>query len=113
MLRRALVLIFAALACAAALSAPAQAQAARTADVEVVMSPLSLGEYCAARVSPSSTVGFYNGWLGCYRWSTGGTGLVYNGSGSAPDACRWFLPSRAYLGHSQGVSQALSCRYAG
>jgi hypothetical protein len=112
MLRRAIVLVLAALACAAALSAPAQAQSARTADLEIVMSPLSLGEYCAARVASSSTVGFYNGWLGCYRYNTTGTGIVYVGSGSPSDACRWFIPSRVYVGHAQGGAQSLSCRYA-
>ncbi|PZG43236.1 hypothetical protein C1I98_18645 [Spongiactinospora gelatinilytica] len=85
-------------------AAPAQAA------IEVVYSPLSLGGYCAAKVNSSSTIGFYNGGLSCYRWGT--PNLVYAGSGSASAACVYFDPSRTYLSHSQGVSQALTCKYA-
>ncbi|MFD0891160.1 hypothetical protein ACFQ08_41980 [Streptosporangium algeriense] len=106
--RRVVALATAALACFGALTlsaAPAQA-----AVLEVVYSPLSLGEYCAAKVNPSSTIGFYNGGLSCHRWnSTGGT--TYTGSGSASAACAYFNPTYVYAGYAQGGSQALICKY--
>ncbi|WP_157246696.1 hypothetical protein [Nonomuraea typhae] len=105
--RRVLALTTAALACAGALAftaAPAQA-----ATLEIVYSPLSLGEYCAAKVNPSSTVGFYNGSLNCYRWAT--PNLINVGSGSPSAACKYFNPTYVYAGYAQGGSQALICKY--
>ncbi|MFI6735389.1 hypothetical protein ACIBI9_20890 [Nonomuraea sp. NPDC050451] len=110
MTRRVSALLTGLLACLGALSisaAPAQA-----ATVEVTYSPLSLGDYCSAKVNSSSTIGFYNGGLSCYRWSTGGTGMTYTGSGSASAACAYFNPTYTYLGHAQGASQALTCTYS-
>ncbi|GAA3659386.1 hypothetical protein GCM10022224_023510 [Nonomuraea antimicrobica] len=109
MTRRVLALLATVLSCLGAFSisaAPAQA-----AIVEVVYSPLSLGDYCAANVNSTSTIGFYNGSLGCYRWGTGGS-LTYIGSGSASAACVYFNPTYTYVGYAQGVSQALVCRYS-
>ncbi|MER6177956.1 hypothetical protein [Streptosporangium sp. NPDC001681] len=110
--RRVVALATVALACLGALAvSTAPAQAARSADVlEIVYSPLSLGEYCAANVNPSSIVGFYNGSLGCYRWN--GTQTTYVGSGSPSAACAYFHPTYAYIGHAQGGSQALICKYS-
>lgn len=109
--RRVPALLIALLACLGALSvaaAPAQA-----AEVEVTYSPISLGDYCSARVSSSSTIGFYSGSLSCYRWgSGGGSGMIYTGSGSASAACAYFNPTATYLGSAQGASQALICRYS-
>ncbi|MFG6200572.1 hypothetical protein [Nonomuraea sp. JJY05] len=110
MTRRVPALLTALLACLGALfisAAPAQA-----ADVEVTYSPLSLGDYCSAKVNSSSTIGFYNGGLSCYRWSSGGSGMTYTGSGSASAACAYFNPTYTYLGYAQGASQALICRYS-
>jgi hypothetical protein len=87
-------------------AAPAQA-----AVVEVTYSPISLGDYCSAKVNSSATIGFYNGSLGCYRWSSGGSGTTYIGSGSASAACAYFNPTATYLGYSQGAAQSLICRY--
>ncbi|WP_431930316.1 hypothetical protein [Nonomuraea jabiensis] len=110
MTRRVPALLTAMLAGLGALSvfaAPAQA-----ATVEVTYSPVSLGDYCSAKVNSSSTIGFYNGGLSCYRWSSGGSGMTYTGSGSASAACAYFNPTYTYLGHTQGASQALTCRYS-
>ncbi|MEU1882503.1 hypothetical protein ABZ470_34795 [Streptosporangium sp. NPDC020072] len=106
--RRFVALATAALACFGALAV--SATPAQAAVLEVVYSPLSLGEYCAAQVNPYSTIGFYNGGLGCYRWNnTGGT--TYTGSGSASAACAHFHPTYVSAGYAQGGSQALICRY--
>ncbi|MFI6297116.1 hypothetical protein ACIBEJ_36380 [Nonomuraea sp. NPDC050790] len=104
-----LAIATAALACLGALAvstAPAQA----AGPIDVTYSPLSLGEYCAAKVNVQSTVGFYNGWLACYKWAT--PNLVYTGSGSAPAACQWFNPTYTYLGYAQGGAQSLICKYS-
>jgi hypothetical protein len=106
-IRRVLVLLAATLAAASLTTSTAHA-----ATVEVVHSPISLGDYCAAQVNSSSTIGFYNGSLGCHRWSTGGSGTTYVGTGSAPAACAYLYPTATYLSHAQGASQALLCRYA-
>lgn len=112
MSRRVVALATAALACLGALAVSAvPAQAARSAgNIEVVYSPLSLGEYCAAQVNSFSTIGFYNGGLSCHRWS--GTGLTYTGSGSPSAACVYFNPTYTYTGYAQGGSQALICKYS-
>ncbi|RBQ20434.1 hypothetical protein DP939_11680 [Spongiactinospora rosea] len=96
-----------ALACLGTVAVSATPAQAAT---EVVYSPLSLGDYCAAKVNPSATIGFYNGGLSCYRWGT--PNLVYAGSGSPSAACVYFNPSLTYLGYAQGGSQALICKYA-
>ncbi|RCG20966.1 hypothetical protein DQ384_36825 [Sphaerisporangium album] len=111
MSRRVAALVTAALALLGGLAlftAPAQARS--TAVVEMVASPLSLGDYCAAKVEITSMIGFYNGSLSCYRRS--GSGLAYVGSGSPAAACAYFAPTYTYIGHAQGVSQALVCRYS-
>ncbi|TYB68942.1 hypothetical protein FXF51_10680 [Nonomuraea sp. PA05] len=110
MTRRVLTLSAAAIAClgAFAISAPA----AHAAEVEVVHSPISLGDYCSAQVNSSSTIGFYNGSLGCHRWSTSGTGTTYVGTGSASAACAYLYPGATYLSHAQAAGQALLCRYS-
>ncbi|UBU10265.1 hypothetical protein [Nonomuraea gerenzanensis] len=110
MTRRVLTLSAAALACLGtfALAAPA----AQAAVVEVVHSPISLGDYCSAQVNSSSTIGFYNGSLGCHRWSSSGTGTTYLGPGSAAAACAHLYPGATYLGHAQGASQSLRCTYS-
>ncbi|MFI9551031.1 hypothetical protein [Nonomuraea endophytica] len=111
MLRRLAVLVSAALLALGALglsTAPAQARA--TAVVEDVFSPLTLGGYCAAQVNPTSGIGFYNGWLNCYRFGT--PGLVFTGAGNPGQACVYFHPTWSFISYSQGVGQALLCRYS-
>ncbi|MEU6717839.1 hypothetical protein ABZ897_40775 [Nonomuraea sp. NPDC046802] len=110
MTRHVLAFLTAALACLGALSVTSTA--AQAAVVEVTYSPLSLGDYCAAKVDSSSAIGYYNGSLSCYRRSTGGSGLTYTGSGSASAACLYFNPTYTNLGYGQGASQALICRYS-
>ncbi|MBE1582561.1 hypothetical protein ACFPOI_25140 [Nonomuraea angiospora] len=110
MTRRVPALLTAMLAGFGALSI--SAAPARAAVVEVTYSPVSLGDYCSAKVNSSSTIGFYNGSLSCYRWSSGGSGMTYTGSGSASAACAYFNPAYTYLGSAQGASQALICRYS-
>ncbi len=110
--RRVVALATAVLACLGALAvSAAPAQAARSGSVlEIVYSPLSLGEYCTAKVNSSSTVGFYNyGSLDCYRWNGG---LIRTGSGNPVEACHHFHPTYTYIGHAQGGSQALVCKYS-
>ncbi|MBB5079577.1 hypothetical protein [Nonomuraea endophytica] len=107
--RRALALTTAALACLGALAvstAPAQA----AGPIDIVMSPLSIGEYCAAKVHSSSIVGFYNGSLGCYRYAS--PNLIYLGSGSPSAACQYYNPTYTYLGYAQGGAQSLVCKYS-
>ncbi|MEW9552423.1 hypothetical protein [Nonomuraea sp. NPDC050783] len=110
MTRRVPALLVALLAGLGALSLPSAP--ARAAVLEVTYSPLSLGDYCSAKVDSSSTIGFHNGSVSCYRWSTGGSGLTYTGGGSATAACAYFNPSAVFLGHAQGAGQALICRYS-
>ncbi|SEH03826.1 hypothetical protein SAMN05444920_1456 [Nonomuraea solani] len=98
---------FACLGVLAVSAAPAQA-----APVEIVYSPLSLGDYCSAKVDSSSAIGFYSGGVSCYRRSTGGSGLTYTGSGSASAACAHFNPTYTLTGYAQGASQALICKYS-
>ncbi|MFI6291532.1 hypothetical protein ACIBEJ_08070 [Nonomuraea sp. NPDC050790] len=111
MLRRLAVLVSAALL---ALGAPglstAPAQARATAVVEDVFSPLTLGGYCAAQVNPTSDIGFYNGWLNCYDMAA--SGLVFTGAGNPGQACVYYHPTWSLIGYSQGVGQALLCRYS-
>ncbi|MEU9890626.1 hypothetical protein [Sphaerisporangium sp. NPDC051011] len=109
--RRVVALAVAVLACLGGLAAfTAPAQARSTAVIEIVDSPLSLGEYCAAQVDIRSIVGFYNGSLGCYR--SNGTGVAYVGSGSPSAACQYYMPGYTYISHAQGPSQSLICRYS-
>ncbi|MGR6916732.1 hypothetical protein ACU635_21035 [[Actinomadura] parvosata] len=110
MTRRVLTLLAAALTSLGALSLTSTA--AHAAVVEVTFGPVSLGDYCAAKVNSSSTIGFYNGSLGCYRWSTGGTGTTPTGYGSASAACAYLSPAATYISHAQGPSQSLKCTYA-
>ncbi|MEV0821661.1 hypothetical protein [Nonomuraea rubra] len=110
MVRRVLTLLAAVLACLGAFAVASTT--AQAAVVEVTYGPVSLGDYCSAKVNSSSTIGFYNGSLGCYRWSTGGSGLASTGTGSPAAACAYFDPAATYLGHAQGASQALICRYS-
>ncbi|MBB5781450.1 hypothetical protein [Nonomuraea jabiensis] len=110
MTRRVPALLTAMLAGLGALSI--SASPAQAATVEVTYSPVSLGDYCSTKVNSSSTIGFYNGGLSCYRWSSGGSGMTYTGSGSASAACAYFNPTYTYLSHTQGASQALTCRYS-
>ncbi|GAA4956942.1 hypothetical protein HD597_001784 [Nonomuraea thailandensis] len=110
MARRVLTLLAAVLACLGTLSV--SATTAQAAVVEVTYGPISLGDYCSAKVHSSSTIGFYNGSLSCHRWSTGGSGTTPTGTGSAAAACAYFYPSATYLGHAQGAGQALICSYS-
>ncbi|GII62172.1 hypothetical protein Skr01_22570 [Sphaerisporangium krabiense] len=110
MLRRTAILLagmFLAGAGALATTAPAHARTLATA--EIVMSPLSLGDYCAAKVYSNSMIGFYQGNLSCYQRGTGGN-LVYVGSGNPWQACEFFT-RRVVTDYRQGVSQSLICTY--
>ncbi|SDH55381.1 hypothetical protein SAMN05421505_1185 [Sinosporangium album] len=110
MLRRVLTAA-AALACAGALAAtsPAHAAAHAAANVDIVYSPLSLGEYCMAHLSPQATIGFYEyGSVRCYRTQNG---LTYAGSASPHSVCAYFRP-HPVVSVGQGVSGALICTYS-
>ncbi|MEV7006920.1 hypothetical protein [Streptosporangium sp. NPDC051022] len=119
MSRRVVALATATLACLGALAvsaAPAQAapaQATRSlGTLEIVYSPLSLGEYCVAKVNSSSTVGFYEyGSVACYRWGSNGN-IVRAGSGTPQSACTYFHPTYTYVGYAEGGSKALICKFS-
>ncbi|PZG43449.1 hypothetical protein C1I98_18370 [Spongiactinospora gelatinilytica] len=99
------------LACLGTLAVSATpAQARQAAVAEWVASPHSLGDYCHAKISVLSSIGFYNGSLMCY--GTNHTGLFRTGSGDPGAACQFLLPHRTIVGYSQGVSQALVCKYS-
>ncbi|MFI7112908.1 hypothetical protein ACIBK9_41810 [Nonomuraea sp. NPDC050227] len=103
MLRRGLALLSLAAAGLLALAAPAQA-----AVVDVTFGPVSIGDYCHAKVSSSSWIGFYeSGGLRCY---TGGPGpMTYAGSGDPYLACK-FLTTDVVMSALRGTSDALVCR---
>lgn len=62
---------------------------AHAAEVDVTFSPTSIGDYCHARVSSASWIGFYEGGgLRCYAGGPGGN-LQYAGSGDPYLACKY------------------------
>ena len=103
MLRRGLALLSIAFAALVAVAAPAQA-----AVVDVTFGPVSIGDYCHAKVSSSSWIGFYEaGGLRCY---TGGPGpMQYAGSGDPYLACK-YLTTDVVMAALRGTSDALICR---
>ncbi|GAA2271275.1 hypothetical protein GCM10010149_11170 [Nonomuraea roseoviolacea subsp. roseoviolacea] len=108
MVRRGLTVATAALATAftAALVTATPAQAAV---VDVTFGPTSIGDYCHARVSSSSWIGFYEpGGLRCYAGGMGGA-LQYAGSGDPYLACK-YLTTDVVMSASRGASDALVCR---
>ncbi|GGS73635.1 hypothetical protein ACIBIZ_06105 [Nonomuraea spiralis] len=104
MLRRGLALLSLAAAALLGVAAPAHA-----AVVDVPFGPLSIGEYCHAKVSSSSWIGFYeSSGLRCYIDGPGGT-LQYAGSGDPYLACK-YLTTDVVMTALRGQSNALVCR---
>ncbi|MEU5862199.1 MULTISPECIES: hypothetical protein [unclassified Nonomuraea] len=104
MLRRGLALLSLASAALLAVAAPAQA-----AVVDVPFGPLSIGDYCHAKVNSASWIGFYeSGGLRCYTEGPGGT-RAYAGSGDPYLACK-FLTTDVVMSALRGTSDALICR---
>jgi hypothetical protein len=103
MLRRGLTLLSIASAALIAVAIPAQA-----AVVDVTFGPASIGDYCHAKVSSSSWIGFYeSGGLRCYN---GGPGpLQYAGSGDPYLACK-YLTTDVVMSALRGPSDSLLCR---
>ncbi|MER7205654.1 hypothetical protein ABZ470_08205 [Streptosporangium sp. NPDC020072] len=101
MSRRVLTLLSGAvLAASAALSVAAPAQAAV---VEQGQGPMNTGEYCAAKVSYGSELGFYEyGSIRCYSTDRNGR-LVYKGSGDPVAACRYSHPTKVVVGAKEGL----------
>ncbi|NUP77901.1 MAG: hypothetical protein HOV96_10190 [Nonomuraea sp.] len=104
MLRRGLVLLSIASAALVAVAVPAQA-----AVVDVPFGPVSIGDYCHAKVSSSSWIGFYeSGGLRCYNGGPGGA-LQYAGSGDPYLACK-YLTTDVVMAALRGTSDSLICR---
>ncbi|MEV7007829.1 hypothetical protein [Streptosporangium sp. NPDC051022] len=82
-------------------ASPAQAQI-----IEAGESPISTGEYCAAKVDSASGVGlFERGSLRCYDWN-----LTFKGTGDPYEACRFRRPDRVVVGVKEGLpSHYLIC----
>ncbi|WP_229403367.1 hypothetical protein [Micromonospora okii] len=107
MLRRlATLAAAAALACAGtfAIASPAQA-----VTIDLTFSPLRIGEYCAAKVSSSAWIGFYeSSGLRCYGNALGG-GLAFAGQGDPYLACK-HLTLDVVMAALRGPSDVLICR---
>ncbi|GAA3609270.1 hypothetical protein GCM10022419_112820 [Nonomuraea rosea] len=104
MLRRGLTLLSIASAALIAIALPAQA-----AVVDVPFGPSSIGDYCHAKVSSSSWIGFYEaGGLRCYSGGMGGA-LQYAGSGDPYLACK-YLTTDVVMAAVRGASDSLVCR---
>jgi hypothetical protein len=104
MLRRGLALLAIASATLIALTLPAQA-----AVVDIPFGPTSIGDYCHAKVSSSSWIGFYeSGGLRCYSGGPGGS-LQYAGSGDPYLACK-YLTTDVVMSALRGASDSLICR---
>ncbi|WP_433518925.1 hypothetical protein ACQP2T_27485 [Nonomuraea sp. CA-143628] len=104
MLRRVLTLTSVAAATLITLALPAQA-----AEMDVTFGPTSIGDYCHAKVSSASWIGFYEaGGLRCYASGTGGP-PQYAGSGDPYLACKYLTPE-VVMSARRGTSDALVCR---
>ncbi|MET9344525.1 hypothetical protein [Nonomuraea sp. NPDC003804] len=100
-------LVLAAGLCAALVTLATPAHSA--AVVDVPFGPLSIGDYCRAKVSSSAWIGFYeSSGLRCYGSAPGG-GLQYAGSGDPYLACK-FLTTDVVMSAFRGTSDALVCR---
>lgn len=89
---------------AVALATPAQA-----AVVDLTFGPLSIGDYCAAKVSSTAWIGFYESTgLRCYRSGPTG-GLQFAGYGDPYLACK-HLTIDVVMAGLRGPSDALVCR---
>ncbi|MEV0969327.1 hypothetical protein [Microtetraspora glauca] len=109
MLRRSLTLTAGVLLSFAAVftvSSPAQAQT-----VDLTFGPLSIGDYCHAKVSSSAWIGFYqsDNVLRCYASGSTSSALVYAGQGDPYLACK-YLTSDVISAAFRGSSDALVCR---
>ncbi|MEO3856690.1 hypothetical protein [Acrocarpospora sp. B8E8] len=107
MLRRVFSFIAtAALASAGFLSAATPAQAAI---VDIPFGPLSIGEYCAAKIHPDAWIGFYEAsGLKCYTPS-GSSGLIFRGTGDPYLACK-HLTADVIMAALRGPSDGIVCR---
>ncbi|MFC4115027.1 hypothetical protein [Nonomuraea zeae] len=104
MLRRGLALLSITSAALIAAALPAHA-----AVVDVSFGPVSIGDYCHAKVSSSSWIGFYeSGGLRCYNGGMGGA-LQYAGSGDPYLACK-HLTTDVVMAALRGPSDSLVCR---
>ncbi|WP_214409683.1 hypothetical protein [Sphaerisporangium fuscum] len=116
MLRRVLALATGALitgAGALAIAPPAQAAAVQPAralaTVDVTFGPVSIGDYCYAKVNTSSFIGFYeSGGVNCYTRGTGGN-LSFVGRGDPYLACKYLTPD-VVMSAFAGTGGALVCR---
>ncbi|GAB1822955.1 hypothetical protein [Herbidospora sp. RD11066] len=104
MLRRALTLLAAAtLTATTVLTAPAQAVI-----VNLNFGPLSIGEYCAAKVHPLAWLGLYEAsGLRCY--TPQGSGLIFRGTGDPYMACK-HLTTDVIAGATRIAGDGLSCQ---
>ncbi|GII95232.1 hypothetical protein [Sinosporangium siamense] len=81
------------------------------AEVDMVASPLYLGDYCRSQVHSSAGIGFYyGGSVECHSFASGG-GLAYVGSGSPWSACAWYR-TPPVIRIRTVVGGALGCTYA-
>ncbi len=107
MLRRTRTLLAGgALAITASLAVATPAQAAF---VDIPFGPLSIGDYCSAKVSSTAWIGFYeSSGLRCYRTAPSG-GLQFAGAGD-PSLAGKHLTTDVVAAALRGSSDALICR---
>lgn len=107
MIRR--VLALTASAVLASTATLALATPAHAATVDLTFGPLSIGDYCHAKVNSTAWIGFYeSSGLRCYKSATGG-GLQYVGQGDPYLACK-YLTTDVVMSAFRGASDALVCR---
>ncbi|MEU9884986.1 hypothetical protein [Sphaerisporangium sp. NPDC051011] len=95
------------LAGAAVLATTAPAQARTLATIDIVMSPVRLGDYCMAKVHPDSLIGLYQSTLGCYKRGPGSS-VTYVGQGDPYQACQ-YLTNDVVVSTRRGPSDSLVC----
>ncbi|WP_018353320.1 hypothetical protein [Longispora albida] len=81
---------------------------AHAATVDLTFGPLSIGDYCRAKVATSAFIGFHEGSLRCYTYGAG-TSLQYVGTGDAYLACK-YLTTDVVSAALRGPSGSLVCR---
>jgi hypothetical protein len=111
MLRHARTLIAGvALLGAATFGAVSVAAPASAATVDIAHGPLSIGDYCRAKVDAAAWIGFYeSGGLRCYASGSTGTRLRPVGSGDPYLACK-HLTTDVVMSAFRGTADSLVCR---
>ncbi|WP_066368816.1 hypothetical protein [Herbidospora mongoliensis] len=106
MLRRAFTLL--ATAALAATTLVATSTPAHAVIVNLNFGPLSIGEYCAAKIHPAAWLGLYEAsGLRCY--TPQGSGLIFRGTGDPYLACK-HLTTDVIAGATRIAGDGISCQ---